>query len=158
MVKKMEQNLFKEDNIFIKKSFKDKENALKYFSKELTNKGKVLDGFEDALLEREKSYPTGLFIGDVNVAIPHADCTYVKESEILLCTLENPISFQRMDQPDEEVEVSIIILLAIDSPDGHIKVLQKIISLIQDQTILKEILNETDKGKISDILVGFFNS
>ena len=92
------------------------------------------------------------------MAIPHADSVYVKESEILLCTLKNPIPFKRMDMPDEEVEVSIVILLAINSPDDHIEILQKIISLIQNQDILKKIFNESDNDKISEILSNFFGS
>ncbi len=78
-----------------------------------------------ALLEREEEFPTGLQIGDINVAVPHADHIYVKESEIILCTLENPVEFQRMDNPEKEVKVSIIILMAINNPDTHIEVLQK---------------------------------
>ncbi len=147
----MEQKFLKEDNIFIKKSFKDKKEALEFFSDNLMDRGKILDGFKEALLEREENYPTGLLVGDINLAIPHADHIYVKESEILLCTLENPILFQRMDKPEEVVEVSIIILLAISDPNAHIKVLQRLFSLIQDQTILKEIISEDDESKISEV-------
>ncbi|GLI20207.1 PTS glucitol transporter subunit III [Tepidanaerobacter syntrophicus] len=154
----MEQNLIKKDNIFTKKLFKDKESVLEFFSEILVKNGKVSDEFKEALLEREKNYPTGLLVGDINVAIPHADSVYVKESEILLCTLKNPIPFKRMDMPDEEVEVSIVILLAINSPDDHIEILQKIISLIQNQDILKKIFNESDNDKISEILSNFFGS
>jgi PTS system galactitol-specific IIA component len=55
----MEQKFLKEDNIFIKKSFKDKEEALEFFSDNLMNRGKVLDGFKEALLEREKKLSNG---------------------------------------------------------------------------------------------------
>ena len=154
----MEQKLFKKDNIFIQESFKDNESALIFLSEQLRCKGKVLDGFEEALLEREENYPTGLLVGDINVAIPHVDHKYVKESEILLCTLENPIPFRRMDMPDEEVEVSIIILLAIDSPDGHLEILRKIDKFVQNQEVLRKMFKEKDKDKVSEILDDFFNS
>ncbi len=147
----MEQNILKEENVFIKKNFKNKEEALSFFSDDLINRGKVSNDFKKALLKREEEFPTGLQIGHINVAVPHADHIYVKESEILLCTLENPVSFQRMDNPEEEVKVSIIILMAINNPDAHIKGLQKIFSLIQDQSILKRVFAEEDKIKISEI-------
>lgn len=147
----MKQDILKEENVFIKKSFKNREEALEFFSDHLLNKGKVSSDFKKALLKREEEFPTGLQIDNINVAVPHADHIYVRESEILLCTLENPILFQRMDNPDEGVKVSIIILMAINNPDAHIEVLKKIFSLIQDQLILKRVFAENSKKKISEI-------
>lgn len=148
----MDQNLFKKENIFTNKSFKDRKEVLEFLAAELFDRGKVETGFKDALLQREKNHPTGLSVGEINVAIPHADSIYVKESEVLLCTLKHPLNFQRMDDPNKEIDVSIIFLLAINSSEDHLVTLQKIISLIQDHSRLQKILNESDKNKINEIL------
>lgn len=158
MVNKMGEEFFKKENIFIQESFQDYESALTFLSEYLRSKGKVEDGFKKALLEREENYPTGLLVGDINVAIPHVDHQYVKESEVLLCTLEEPIPFRRMDLPEEEVDVSVIILLAIDSPDGHLGMLKQIIGFVQNQEVLKKMIKEKDKDSVSKILNEFFNS
>lgn len=148
----MINNLVTESNVFTQKKFHDRDEALHFFSNYLLEKNIVTDEFEKALLERENSYPTGLLVGDINVAIPHAKSEYVNESSIVLCTLEDKISFFRMDDPDEEVPVSILILLAINEPEEQLETLQKIIGLIQDQKTMELIYYEKDPDKIVKLI------
>lgn len=48
-------------------------------------RGKVKDDFEQAVLRREQTHPTGLPSGKIAVAIPHTDVQYVKEAGIRNC-------------------------------------------------------------------------
>lgn len=38
----------------------------------------VEDSFESAIMTREMSFPTGLELGHINIAIPHTDPQHVK--------------------------------------------------------------------------------
>lgn len=57
-------------------------------------KGYVKSTYIDAVLEREKTLPTGLDIGEMCVAIPHTDSKHVNESNVALAVLKNPVEFR----------------------------------------------------------------
>ncbi|MHA1676660.1 MAG: PTS sugar transporter subunit IIA [Candidatus Njordarchaeales archaeon] len=110
------------------------EDALRKMSRILYEKGYVKESYEEALIKREKVYPTGLEIPDrVNVAIPHADVEHVKKQALFIGIPEKPIRFQRMDDPDAPVDVGLILLLVIKDPKGYVKFLSKLTELFQDE-------------------------
>jgi PTS system galactitol-specific IIA component len=49
------------------------EEVLHTVSSHLLDEGKVKQSYEEHLINREREYPTGLALGDINVAIPHTD-------------------------------------------------------------------------------------
>lgn len=74
----------------------DKKEIIEYMGSILIKKGLVKDTFINAVLDREKLYPTGLFAKGVSVAIPHTDSTHVKESSVALAVLKKPVEFALM--------------------------------------------------------------
>ena len=90
----------------------------------LCEKGIVKDTYKQAILEREQSFPTGLKTGGINVAIPHADICHVNEAAICVAVLKTPAPFRAMDEPDNDVPVSLVIMLALTEAHGHIEMLQ----------------------------------
>jgi PTS system galactitol-specific IIA component len=65
------------------------EEALKILSGRLKEKGYVKDDFYRALVEREKSFPTGLPVeGDIKAAIPHANPDYVIKPAVAVGVLK----------------------------------------------------------------------
>lgn len=125
------ENLYCENN----------EKVLKFMAQELHKKDFVGSGYMDALWEREGKYPTGIYTGKINVALPHADYDAVHKSSISIAILKDPILFNRMDNPDQKLEVSIVFLLTIKSSENHLEVLSKLSQLISDQDKLKELLS-----------------
>jgi len=67
------------------------------------------------------------------VAIPHADICHVNEAAICVAVLKTPAPFRAMDEPDNDVPVSLVIMLALTEAHGHIEMLQRIVKLIQNQ-------------------------
>ena len=118
----------------------------------LCEKGVVKDTYCQAILDREQNFPTGLFTGGINVAIPHADICHVNEASSCVGVLKEPVSFRTMDEPDNEIEISLVIMLALMEAHGHIDMLKKIIGLIQDQETVKEIVESGDADKIYGII------
>ena len=51
------------------------------------------EGFTEAILKREKDYPTGLDVNGIGVAIPHTDAEHVKKEGISIAVLNPPIEF-----------------------------------------------------------------
>lgn len=114
----------------------------------LTEKGYTKDTYVNALGEREAEYPTGLDIEGTGVAIPHTDATHVNESAIAIATLKNPVEWTQMGTDDETVDTQVVFMLALASK-GHLEALQQLIGIIQDQELLKNLI---ETGEAMDII------
>lgn len=143
---------FYEDLIFLDLKAKDQTEAISFIADRLYEKGFVTEDFKKKILIRESNYPTGIEIGDINVAIPHSDHIDVKKGAVSVAVLKNPVLFHRMDEPEKEIEVSIIMVLAIATPKGHVELLQKVFAFIQDQDLLKEIVSSDDKNRVLELV------
>lgn len=148
----MIESYFDENLVINNLDVNSKEEALEYLSKILINNNIVKKEYLSKILEREVEYPTGLELGNINVAIPHTDSVYVNKGKILFAVLKNPIKFKKMDNPDVDIEVSIILMLAVSEPKAQIEILQKIFSFIQNQKLLLDIIKIKDKTKLVEIL------
>ena len=67
------------------------EDVLRATAAELFAEGYVKESYSDAIIEREKKYPTGLPTGEICVAIPHTDPEHVNDAAICLSILEKPV-------------------------------------------------------------------
>lgn len=107
---------------------------LSQLSDELIKRGYVKEGYCEALLEREKTYPTGLsFNHNFNIAIPHTNIGFTqKEVMIVAKTRGFPISFYKMDNPTETIEVKIIFLFAIKESKRYIQFLSNFLELLNN--------------------------
>lgn len=119
--------------------FSNKTEVLEFLANKLYEEKFVKDGYREAILKREAEYPTAL-PAEIKIAIPHCDHTLVNKPAIALGILKNKVDFQAMDDPDVTLGVQIVMMLALNEPHGHIEMLQKIISLIQNADDLKKIL------------------
>ncbi|MDU7241262.1 PTS sugar transporter subunit IIA [Clostridium sp.] len=146
---------FGKELIFNKLRFKSNEEALIFLSRKLYEKGYVKEEFKDAVISRERQYPTGLASKSVKIAIPHAEHTMVNKSAIAVAILEEPIEFRSMENSEDILDVKIIIMLAIDKPHGHIEMLQKIAVLIRDENALLKSLEADTPEEIESIFGKF---
>ncbi len=94
--------------------------------------GKVRDSYVQALITRESTMPTGLPLGLINVAVPHADPEHVVAPAIALATLKEPVPFGSMDDPDEKIPVQVVIALALTDKNAQIEMLQAVAGFIQN--------------------------
>lgn len=112
----------------------------------------VKDTFKKAILDREAEYPTGLFTGNINVAIPHTDIANVNKAAICVGILGKPVKFHAMDKPAEEIDVRLVIMLALTEAHGHIDILKRVIELIQNQELANKIVESKDSKLVYDII------
>ena len=116
----------------------------------LEKKGYVKNTFAQAVVDREKIFPTGLPF-QIGVAIPHTDAEHVITNAIALGTLYQPVKFFEMGTNDKKIDVSIICLLAIKDPNMIIKTLRDLIKTFQDEILLKRILQSKKSNEIEKI-------
>lgn len=128
------------------------EDVMQKLGKKLIDTGYTKDSYVDALITREKEFPTGLDIDGVGVAIPHTDVSHVNEAAIAIGVLRNPVTFIQMGSDDEEVDVKLVFMLAVKDPNAHIDELQRILAIIQDKEVLEELVNVKDTEKIIDVI------
>lgn len=128
---------------------------LEYLADKLYNLGYVEKNYKSSVIEREKEFPTGLFMGGINVAIPHTEGTYVKRSAVAVGILDNSVEFNSMDGSDKIVKVSIVIMLALDNSNDHVEMLAKIIKLIKNQKRLKELISTNNETMIYKLMSNY---
>ncbi|MBO8162682.1 MAG: PTS sugar transporter subunit IIA [Brevibacillus sp.] len=114
----------------------------------LVKSGTVEQAYVDAVVAREGEYPTGLEIGEINVAIPHANTTSVCRSGIALGIVKPGVKFCSMAEPDKEILVQVVILLAAQKSELQLHVLEQIMEFIQDQGRLQTMLEAADEQEL----------
>lgn len=118
----------------------------------LMREGYTKDSYIDALIAREKDYPTGLDIDGIGVAIPHTDVSHVNRAGIAIGVLKHPVTFIQMGTDDEEVRVRLVFMLAVVDPGAHIDELQRVLAVIQDTDVLERLLEAEDTAEIIEIV------
>ncbi|BDR57598.1 PTS sugar transporter subunit IIA [Xylocopilactobacillus apicola] len=120
-------------------------------STNLIAKDLVTPTYPQAVKERELVFPTGLPTEPIGVAIPHTDPNYVKQNAISVGILHEPITMTVMGTEDELVDVKIIFLLSLAQSNKQLNILQKIMSIVQDQNLLEEFLTKSDEFIVKEV-------
>jgi len=122
--------------ILVQQEVEKREEILANLSDLLYEQGYVKASFKNALLSREKEFPTGLLTKVTGVAIPHTGSNHVIKPAIAIGTLKKPIHFFAMDNPSKTVLVDIVLLLAIRESDSHLAMLQRIMKILHQEDVL----------------------
>lgn len=130
----------------------DQEKVFKILFEKLFKNGYVKESFLQGIVNREKSFPTGLLLGENNVAIPHTDAEHVLRPSIAVATLAKPVMFKNMANPEEEIPVKIVFMLALNSPHSQVEMLQQLVSLFQNENILKQILDAKGGDEVIEVI------
>lgn len=142
----------REDLIFIDLDFNSREELIKYMSDQMMSVGKVKDTYCNAVLERELKYPTGLNTGDLKVAIPHTDPVHVKSAGIAVATLDKQVEFKNMEDPNQNIDVDLVFMLAVANPEAQVPLLVKLMGIFSSKELLKKIKESKTKNEIKQIL------
>ncbi|MBP1948393.1 PTS sugar transporter subunit IIA [Virgibacillus litoralis] len=129
-----------------------KEEALTLLGNQLFDKGFVKENFVESIIERERTFPTGLPTAPFGVAIPHADSDKVNEPQIAFASLKKPVKFSVMGNSDEKIDVRVIFMLALKDPDDQLEMLQKLIGLFQDQETVTKLANIKSTDTLNELI------
>lgn len=120
----------------------NKIDVLRQMAYSLYEEGYVKDTYSEAIINREKIYPTGLPTGAISVAIPHTDPEHVNEAAICLGILDKPVTFEVMGMAGEQVEVLVLFMLSIKHKEDQMDTLAKLIAVCQNQDMLRKIVDK----------------
>lgn len=151
-------DLMFEDLIFLKFSAKNKEELINNLGIILVEKGFVIDGFSNAVLAREKEFPTGLPTNIMKVAIPHAiDTSFVVKPSIVIARLEQPIAFGEMGSYENMVDVDMVLLLAVKGDKNQLEILQRLIGIFCEEDQMKQLKAANSSKELYDLFREFTN-
>ncbi len=132
---------------------RSKEELYDFLAEELMKEGLVKESFKKALAEREKQFPTGILIHPYNIAMPHVDSEHVNINGMVVCHMEKPILFHRMDSIQEEIPVTMVFLLLIKSVKLHMPAIVSLTTIWKDTALMNDLL----KVKNKEDLINLFN-
>ncbi|WP_121640755.1 PTS sugar transporter subunit IIA [Virgibacillus sp. Bac330] len=129
-----------------------KEQVLSHLSAEFIENDLVTQDFYASIISRELSFPTGLWMNDTGIAIPHTDSEKVKQAQIGFMSLKQPVTFKEMANKDNEIEVSLIFMLALKQSDQQLSMLQKLVNLFQNESMVKQLKECTSLIEFKSIM------
>ena len=151
----MTQNILnlKKELIWLDMDFSTKEELFQKAGKKLYELGYVKDTFANALIEREKSFPTGLATEPYQVAIPHTESIHVNKEAITCIRLLKPIKFRDVGDEENEINAEFVFVLCILEPDKQIDVLKALIETLSNEKIMKSIKEAETSDEVYKILI-----
>lgn len=128
------------------------EEVMKRLFEKLHSHQYVKESFLGAVVEREKVYPTGLPLAKTGVAIPHTDSEHVLKPAIAVSVLKKPVVFRMMGSPEIEIDVEMVLMLAISDPQKQISMLQRLMNVFQDEMAMEIIKKASTEEEIVQLL------
>jgi len=120
---------------------KDAEEAIRKVGKVFFEAGYVKDSYIEAVVAREKKFPTGLQLENIAIAMPHTDPQHVNKAAVCIAQLEKPVTFVHMGEEDIYVEAEMLFMMAIEDPDQQVELLSKVLNVFQTADIVKAFKN-----------------
>lgn len=132
--------------------------AIRKLGAGLFEAGYVKESYVDAVLEREKVFPTGLPFERVGIALPHTDIEHVVRPVIALSTLKKPVVFQNMGDASLSVEVRMIVMLAMKNSEFQLALLSRLIETLQDAAFVDALLQTATKEELAEAMSNRINA
>jgi PTS system galactitol-specific IIA component len=133
---------------------RDRTEAIQKLGSILFTKGYVKNTYIDAVLEREKKFPTGLAFEDGQVAIPHTDAEHCLKPGIAIGILNQPVEFFEMATLDKIVKTDLVFLLSIKVPEDQVEWLARLVNLFQQPGFFNRLKETSDAQKCYELLYG----
>ena len=139
-------DLIDEELVFLDEEADDAETLLRTLAGRALEKGYVKEGYAEAVLERERLYPTALPTEVLKVAVPHAmERDLVVRPVIVVATLKHPVNFKEMGEGVKDVPVDVVFLLAVCGSKDQLTILQKIVGMFSDASAMTDVKNAASR-------------
>lgn len=119
----------------------------------LADRGMVKATYGDSVIARENTFATGICTEPNAVAIPHCERDGVLKTAILVGQApEEGVTFERIDVDNEYVQAKAIFMLAVDTNQGQLEVISKLMEVIQNQQVVQGIIDAKECDDIKNIV------
>lgn len=151
----LNSSLFNKQLICVVEEKLSREQVITELSNKLIKEGYVKKSYTRAVLEREMIFPTGLPTEPYAVAIPHTDIEHVIKPGIAFATLKKHVMFNVMGDPDNEIAVRLVFMLAMSERHMQIEILEDLMNALQDRDKNRQLVETIDIVEIEKILKHF---
>lgn len=119
--------------------------------KPLIEDGAIEHSYVDAIIANVKKYGPYIVIAP-NICIPHAQEGIVGVNETAVCFMrsKNPVHFS----DDSEQDARLFFVLASDDSSKHLKNLQALVELLEDESVVEKLINSESKEDLVAIAEG----
>ena len=135
--------LFKPELVFFDIEADTTEDFFTQLGGKLDALGYIQDTWYDAILKREKTFPTGLQAPEMGVAIPHTDPEHLKKAYMAVVVPKTPVTFVHMGSEDETVQAEFIVNLGVEHQENQVDALQKLIEMFVNSEAVAELKAQT---------------
>jgi PTS system galactitol-specific IIA component len=101
---------------------------------------------------RELKHPTGLPTRPFAIAFPHADAEGVYRSALAVAALARPVTFRNMGDPEADLDVSMVFMLANRDPREQVAALRSLALLFGQPDKLLALQAQSDPLLAADWL------
>lgn len=119
--------------------------------------GYVKSSFLQAVLERERMFPTGLSLPRLGIAIPHTNSEHVLRSGVIIVKLKQSLLFHEMIDKSKEIPVQYVFLLMLKNDGQQVFLLQNLINLCMDEEVSAQLLQCNEAEEIYDLVYSYFH-
>ena len=149
----MELNHFFEKDLVFCLHADNQEDLFNQVANLLEERHIVTFSYKNALIERERAFPTGLdmnFLGKdlPNVAIPHTDIVHNLAEKVVVVRLDQPVTFHNMIVPSNEVQVSLLFFIINNSNDSQTNILAQLMDFFTAAGNLEALSKMDDADKL----------
>ncbi|MFD1415754.1 PTS sugar transporter subunit IIA [Oceanobacillus jeddahense] len=150
------KSLFNSQLMKLNHSSQNQEELFEEVARELVSLEYVNESYQEALVQREQSFPTGLKTNYCNIAIPHTDAEHVRKPFIYLVQLQDEVEFHNMGDSSEEISVKLVLFLGITDPKNQTILLSTLMEHFQTEEFSKTMFEEIDTKQLEKKLNIFF--
>jgi activator of the mannose operon (transcriptional antiterminator) len=132
-------------------------DVIKLMGSALIKKRIVKDSFIDAVIEREKKFPTGLNT-PIPIALPHADSSFTIKEGFSVAVLKQPVDFRDMGNSQNILKVKLV-LMPVLLPNGiYDAVFYQLLEDMRNIKIARKILLSKDSKEAKEVIIKSFLS
>lgn len=145
--------MIKKELILLDVDCENREEVLRKLAAVFVENGRVKESFTNAVVEREKVYPTGLPAEAFDIAIPHTVSEHVIEPAIAVAVLRKPVEFQQMGSPEITLHPQLVMMMAIKDPKEQTTLLRKMMKMLQNSELLTAVKESKTPQEVVDLMV-----
>ncbi|WP_158736933.1 PTS sugar transporter subunit IIA [Alteribacillus sp. YIM 98480] len=131
------------------------ETAYQLFEKvgsRLYKENYVKSSYLSALTKREETYPTGLSLENINIAIPHTDCEHISSPFIAYASSEQPLLVGSMGEKNKTIQVSHYFFLGITESKTQVELLQYLMTLFTNYQFVQGLKHAKSEEEVFQVI------
>lgn len=143
-----EKNLVEKNCILLDQDVHSFKEVIQLIGAEFEKAEIVKPSYVEAVVAREKVFPTGLAADGHNIAIPHTDPEHVLRPGMGVVVTKEPIEVSMMGSPDIKLQSKTFFPLAMEHPKKQLDLLRQLMNVFKTKEDLDTISSATTPEEV----------